>query len=377
MKTLSPVKVTLFSLTLLALGFVIGLGYQSYQNAAIHQKPATTAQTPSPPVTRSLRVSPDDQLVAFSAIYNGYNQSSRFVFDLNSYKWTAVETPTGWQDSMVQWGEDGRSLLYERSKIPQIITGAEAGIYSEKITSEKEVPEWQSQRQLSKDLRQSGERIYAGFWTAQNQLVVKTQHSDRSLFMVENDTLTPLDHSPGTYYQNRAVKTADGNDYYVVRDVDRGGNKAALFRIRNQQTTQIGEAFSDIIWAYLSENAKWLLLCSNAPNGEDWTWTLWQVQNDTLKKVKAAQVPGDVIAVYWSPDFKHILGAVGNSLWLIDVPTLKAHKIGKYDNWHADDAVWLNHSNTILVAAEGKLWKVDVGSGKRTEIWKFPDKYWQ
>jgi len=377
MKTLSPLKVTLFSLTLLVLGFIIGLGYQSYQNAAVHQKSATATAPPSPPVTRSLRVSPDDQLVAFTAIYHGYNQSSRFVFDLKNYHWNAVDTPTGWQDSMVQWGNDGRTLLYERSKIPQIVTGAEAGLYSEKITTDKNAPQWEGQQQLSKNLHQSGERIYAGFWTAQNHLVVKTQHSDRSLFTINNGKMTSLDHSPGTYYQNRAISTAQGNDYYVVRDIDRGGKQAALFRIHDQHTTQIGQPFGDIIWAYLSENAKWLLLCSNAPNGEDWIWTLWQVQNDTLKKVKTAQVPGDVIAVYWSPDFKHILGAVGNGLWLIEVPSLKVRKIGKNNDWHADDAAWFNHENAILVAAEGKLWKVDVSSGKRTEIWKFPNKYWE
>lgn len=373
MKVLSPLKVALFSGVLLVLGFIIGLGYQSYQNAALHQKPAPQKAELQAPIARGLRVSPDDRLLAFSGIYEKFTQSSRFVFDLKKSTWSAVETPTGFQDSMVQWSADGRTLLYERSKLPRIVTGAKTGLYSEKVLSHGEKPQWKAQTHLSQNLDESGEKIYAGFWTSQDQLVVKTQHDDRSLFLVQNGEMTKLDRSPGTYYQNRAV----GNEYFVVRDVDRAGTKVGLFRIRDKETTQIGSDFSNVIWAYLSENAKWLLLCSNASNGQDWQWDLWEVQDSNLKKVTSAQVPGDVIAVYWSPDFRHILGAVGDKLWLIDVPTLKVQQIGKRNDWHADDAVWLNQENAIVVAAAGKLWKVDIASGDRTELWTFPEKYWE
>lgn len=373
MKVLSPLKVALFSGVLLVLGFIIGLGYQSFENAAQFKNSVDQKGELQPPVVRGLRVSPDDQLLAFSGIYQQFTQASRFVFDLQKYTWSAVETPAGWQDSMVQWSEDGRALLYERSKLPRIVTGAKAGLYSEKVLLNNGKPQWKSQTPLSENLSAPGEKIYAGFWTPQDQLVVKTQHDDRSLFLVQNGKLTKLDHSPGTYYQNRAV---DG-DYFVVRDVDRAGDKVGLFRIHQKKTTQLGPDFSGVIWAYLSENARWLLLCSAASNGEDWRWELWEVQNSGLKKVTAAQVPGDVIAVYWSPDFKHILGAAGNKLWLIDVPSLKVHQIGKRDDWHADDAVWLNHQNAVIAAAAGKLWKVDIASGERTEMWEFPEKYWE
>jgi hypothetical protein len=59
------------------------------------------------------------------------------------------------------------------------------------------------------------------------------------------------------------------------------------------------------------------------------------------------------------------------------VPTLKVHQIGKRDDWHADDAAWLNHQNAVIVAAAGKLWKVDIASGERTQLWEFPKKYWE
>lgn len=373
MKVLSPLKVALFSGVLLVLGFVIGLGYQSFQNAAQQQNPAPKTADLQPPAARGLRISADDQLLAFSGIYEQFTQSSRFVFDLEQSTWSAMETPAGFQDSMVQWGKDGRTLLYERSKLPRIVTGAKAGLYSEKVLLNSDKPQWKSQTSLSQNLKNPGEKIYAGFWTPQDQLVVKTQHNDRSLFLAKNGQMTKLDHSPGTYYQNRAV----GEDYFVVRDVDRAGEKVGLFRIHQKKITQLGSDFSDVVWAYLSENAKWLLLCSNAANGEDWQWDLWQVQDNGLKKVTTAQVPGDVIAVYWSPDFKHILGAVGDKLWLIDVPTLKVHQIDEREDWHADDAAWLNHQNAVIVAAAGKVWKVDVGSGERTELWEFPKRYWE
>lgn len=375
MKKLSPLKVGLFSIALLILGFIVGLGYQSYQYAAWHQAPTTTARIA--PAVRGLRVSPDDRLLAFTAIYQGFEQASRFVLDLKDTTWSAVETPAGWQDSMVQWGKDGRTILYERSKIPKLTAKAKSGLYSEKVLLGEGSPQWQGQSRISKGLSVPGEKVYAGFWTPKGQLVAKTRHDDKTLFAVKDGNMFPIDHSPGTYYQNRAIATPNGPEYYVVRDTDRSGQKLALFRIRGEKTTQLGPQFSDIIWAYLSDNAKWLLLCSNADNNQDWQWDLWKVEGDELIKTTTAQVPGDIIAVYWSPDFRHILGAVGNSLWQIEIPSLKVQQIGERNDWHADDAAWLHHENAILVAASGKLWKVDLQSGKRTEIWEFPAEYWK
>jgi hypothetical protein len=378
MKVLSPVKVALFSGVLLVLGFIIGLGYQSFENASQNQRrPAPQKIVLHPPTVRGLRISADDQLLAFSGIYNQFTSASRFVFDLKNSTWSAIETPAGWQDSMVQWGKDNRTVLYERSKIPRIVIGAKAGLYSEKVLPGNVKPQWKNQMSLSQNLQEPGEKIYAGFWTPQDQLVVKTQHDDRSLYLAQNGAMVKIDHSPGTYYQNRAVGNAAHQAYYVVRDVDRSGNNVALFRIHQGKSVQLGPNFSNVIWAYLSENAKWLLLCSNAADGQNWEWDLWEVKNNRLKKITTAQIPGDVIAVYWSPDFKHILGAVGDKLWLIDVPTLKVHQIGKRNDWHADDAAWLNHQNAVVIAAAGKLWKVDITSGERTELWEFPKKYWE
>ncbi|MEO6907004.1 MAG: hypothetical protein ABI210_03860, partial [Abditibacteriaceae bacterium] len=186
MKALSPLKIALFSGVLLVLGFIVGLGYQSLQNATEHQKPAPQKTKLQPPTMRGLRVSPDDQLLAFSGIYKQFTQASRFVFDLRKSTWNAVETPAGWQDSMVQWGKDDHTLLYERSKIPRIVTGAKAGLYSEKVLLGNGKPQWKSQTSLSGNLKEPGEKVYAGFWTPQDQLVVKTQHDDRSLYLVQN-----------------------------------------------------------------------------------------------------------------------------------------------------------------------------------------------
>jgi hypothetical protein len=55
-------------------------------------------------------------------------------------------------------------------------------------------------------------------------------------------------------------------------------------------------------------------------------------------------VPGDVSGVFWSPDRKYVLGASGESLWLIDIPSLQSRRLGNRTDWDADDAGWLPDS---------------------------------
>jgi hypothetical protein len=94
------------------------------------------------------------------------------------------------------------------------------------------------------------------------------------------------------------------------------------------------------------------------------------------KLLKTAEVPGDIGTVYWSPDGKHILGAGGNSLWIIDIPSLQARQLTTRNDWKADDACWLSKEAAVLVAARGVLNKVTL-SGTTQEIWRFSDAYWR
>lgn len=370
-------RIALLAILLVALGFVLGFGYQSLQHAQQNSIKAPPAITRRAPIVRGLRVSPNDGLLAFTAVYRNAQQAGRFLFDLKTYRWSEALTPAGWQDSITQWSRDGQRVLFARERIPRAGNGGEAGLYEEKIIPPATSSKRNEPESLSAGAEPPGEKAYAGFWTPDGKLVMKTRRESKGLFLKQNGQAQLIDQSPGTYYQNRAVTENGATVYYVVRDITQQNGQSGLFRIQNGTSRQIGSNLDNIVWAYLAENARWMLVCTFAENGRDWLWSLYHVSPTQLTLEKQAQIPEDVIAVYWSPDFKKVLGAAGKSLWLIDIPSLQTRKLGDRDDWNADDAAWLNKENKVIVAAGGQLWKVDIATGKRTEMWKFPGKYWE
>lgn len=389
MKKPTPLRIAFAAIMLVVLGFVLGIGYQTLQYAALQSTPRV-APTPSEtvekkraPVVRGLRVSPDDRLLAFTAIYNANDGSGqlagRMVFDLESYLWNETPSPRGWQDSITQWSSDGRSLLWSRAKLPRPVAAAQSGLFGEKVFLQPKGKDAKAPQvgdpKLLTGSEPPGEKPYAGFWTPKDKLVVKTRRETKALFL-ENGDVSLLDRSPGTYYQNRAATENGKTVYYVVRDVSVEKNTIGLFRLDGGKSKQLGADFGGVVWAYLSDDVKNIIICSSAPNGRDWLWSLYRVSPSGLKFVKKNEIPADAIAVYWSPNGKQVLGAAGKSLWLISIPSLRVLKLGDRDDWNADDAAWLNHSNELVIAAQGQLWRVDAATGARREFWKFPNEYW-
>jgi hypothetical protein len=379
--TRSPLAVAFVAFAILALGFVAGLGYQSFQHAQQNSSNNSTGNTstsaPRPPVIRNMRISNNDRLLAFTAITNNSKHAGRFVFDLQTYRWNEAKSPAGWQDSIAQWDASGSRILFERERIPRPTDSVTPGAHQEKIWIKDGQLQRSEPEALGDELEVANEKSVASFWTPNGKLVMKTRRESKALFWEQNGTTKLIDRSPGTYYQNRAVRENNQTVFYVVRDVSLQNGTVALLRVVNGKSRRIGEEFSDVVWAYLSENARWLVICRYAPNGRDWEWSLYQLSPDALRLVKKAIVPEDVIAVYWSPDYKQILGAAGKSLWLVNIPDLNVKKLGERDDWNADDAAWLSREKAVIVGAAGHLWKVNTVSGVRREVWKFPDEYWQ
>jgi len=402
--TPSAARIAAFAFVLIALGFALGFGFQSLQYANLQRGKTSNNSTDGEksdvagkknpaPVVRALRVSPDDRLLAFNATYGAAKGSSlqagRFIFDLKTYNWNEGKSPNGWQDSIAQWSRDGKKILFARERIPRAPGEGEAGLYEEPIalppkkTAEKSAAKSEkNQRQstpqaLSKGVEPSGEKAYAGFWTPDGRLVMKTRRESKSLFLKAGEKAQIVDRSPATYYQNRAVLESGVLAYYVVRDISIADGTVGLFRVANGKARQVGSTLADVVWVYIAENARWMIVCRYAENGSDWQWSLYRVSPTQSILAQQATIPQDVVAVYWSPDFKQILGAAGKSLWLIDVPSLKSRKLGEREDWNADDAAWLTRQNAAIVASAGHLWKVDMASGKRSEVWKFPQQYWR
>jgi hypothetical protein len=392
----SIARVALLAALLLALGFVAGYGFQSRQHAeSSHSSDnggnAVAEVPPMAPVVKGLRVRPDDRLLAFTGIYDQTQRAARFVFDLATRRMSVEETPAGWQDYITQWSDDGSRLLFEREKIPRPVADASAGLYQEKIVAAPLAslrsaagtaasPDAEAHRAepspLAADAAPDGEKIIAGQW-GPDGLIVKTRREPKSLYLLRGDRLALLDRAGVTYYQNRAVRENGRTALYVVRDVPGSRQEFALFRVQNQRARQLGPALRDVVWAYISENARWLIVCRHAARGNGWLWSLYAVTPQAAQLVKEAPVPADVIVVYWSPDFKRVLGSSGEKLWLIDIPTLQVHQLGQRSDWHADDAAWLNREQAVVVAAAGVLWKVRVPDGAATQLWRFPAPYWE
>jgi len=383
-------RVALLAAALLVLGFISGYGFQTRQHAEQTASGPGSGEAPPAvaPLVRGLRARPDDRLLAFTGVYDQSQRAARFVFDLVTKQISVAETPAGWQDYITQWSADGSKILFEREKIPRPAVDAVAGLHEEEIRAalpastrsasapQSGAPSHEEPIPLSGEDIPAGERIISGQW-GPDGLVVKTRREPKALYLMRPDGPQLLDRASVTYYQNREVRENGRPTLYVVRDVPGQRREFALFRVQNGQAKQLGPAFRNIVWAYISENVRWLIVCRQAENGEDWSWSLYAVSPQTARLVKTADVPGDVIAVYWSPDYRHVLGSSGQSLWLIEMPTLKARRLGPRTDWNADDAAWLNREQAIVVASAGVLWKVRVPDGKATQLWKFPPEYWK
>ena len=413
-----PRRAAVLGVLLLALGFVVGYGFhtvQSEQNSAPPNRagqnggaPSTAvnpAAKPTPPVVKGLRVSPDGKRVAFTAVSNKLQRANRFIFNLQTRQFNATVTPVGWQDYIVQWSPDGRRILFDREKIPRGVEETTSGLHEADVTdstvtsspgatpqpstpgatnvAEGEPTEGETADREAADrpLTPRGalppnDKSVAGFWAPDGRLIVKTRREPKFLYQLQDGVTVPIDRAGVTYYQNRAVDEEGKTVFYVVRDVPSQPQNAALFRIENGRSRQLGAAFEVPEWVYVAENGQWMIVCRDAPDGENWQWTLYRVSSQGARIVSTRVVPGDVSGVFWSPDRKYVLGASGESLWLINIPTLQSRRLGTRTDWDADDAGWLPDSKSVVVAAKGKLWQVDVPSGTAHEIWRFPSEYW-
>jgi hypothetical protein len=414
-----PRRAAVLGLLLLLLGFVVGYGFHTVQseqnsqpqsggnkNGATQNSPGAGVKT-TPPVVKGLRVSPDGKRVAFTAVSNKLQRANRFIFDLQSRQFTATVTPVGWQDYIVQWSHDGRKILFDREKIPRGVAETTSGLHEADVVSsstttappgetpqtsiptresgaavgstpesDAAVNETQDRPLTPRGVLPPNDKSVAGFWTPDGKLIVKTRREPKFLYELRDGATVPLDRAGVTYYQNRAVKENGKTVFYVVRDVPNRPQSAALFRIGNGRSRQLGAAFEVPEWVYVAENGRWMIVCRAAPDGENWQWTLYRISPQSAGVVSTRVVPGDVSGVFWSPDRKYVLGASGESLWLIDIPTLQSRRLGTRADWNADDAGWLPNSRSVIVAAKGKLWQVDVPSGAAHEIWQFPPEYW-
>ena len=366
---------------LLATGFFVGLGFQSRAAQQARSAPATAATpTPAPaPLVKGLRSSPDGRLLAFTGVYSNYGRGSVWIVDLKTKRARATASPAGWQDYVAAWRGDGRALLIEREKIPRPAARAKAGIYSTPVDGAS--LSTGEPADMTPNLPR-GEKIVSGLYAPDGTLVLKTRSDPKTLFRVEGkgeaERAIRIDRAAITYGQNRAVKVGNRTLYYVVRDIEKRPDKVALFRVENARAKQISPAWneSEIAWSYVSPSGKQLLL-ARAEGETDWQWTLYNIEAQSVAKLKTAVVPGDVVTVYWSPDEKRILGAAGEKLWLISMPDLKATQLGTRADWNADDATWIGDQNAVAVAAGGELWRIAVPTGQAAKIWRFPDEYWK
>jgi hypothetical protein len=386
----SPAALAAFALGLLGLGFVGGYGYgfgvrgnapqvrpTPLPNATPNATPGAVLLSPAP-LVKGLRAAPDDKHAAFTAIYDQSRLSSRIVLHLQSGQYRSEQAPPGWQDYITQWSADGTKLLFERERIPRPVADATAGLYAVPLFDAKgaPLPPETAPELLTQGVDVPGEKITAGFWTPSGQLALKTRREPKTLWLLENGVPRLVDRAGVNFQQHRAVRENGKTVFYTVRDVPGDSGIAVLFRVEEGRAVRLSEDLPDAIWIYLEENARRMIVCRRAANGTDWEWTVYQVTPQKAVRQKTAIISGDVITVYWSPDGKHILGAGGQSLWLIEIPSLKSRRLSARTQWNADDACWLWKEPAVLVAADGAISKVSL-SGTVTELWKFPAAFWK
>ena len=370
-------RAALLAVGVLLCGFVAGYGYGVGVNRQEKQvQQAQPKSRPFAPIVKGMRMAPNGKQLAFAAVYDASQRSSRFVVDVDSGRFSAQETPVGWQDYIVAWSQKGSELLVKRERIPRPVAEASAGFYQQKILP-GEWPRLSGDLDAIKPKVPSGETVIAGFWDDRDHFIVKTKREPKKILVPRDGKLTDFDSSADDYLQNRVVTENGRSVAYVVRNVGGADSPLALFRVENGVAKNLSGDLAAMVWAYISDDAQWMIAARYADNQEDWQWTLYRITSQKASKVKMAQIPSDVIGVYWSPDFKTILGANGQSLWLIDIPTLQTHKVGDKRLSNADDAAWSIDSKNAYVATDGKLWRIDVKSGEMNVVWTFPDQYWK
>jgi hypothetical protein len=363
----------LLALALAGLGFVVGYGYQARGPQLPAPSGAVPTPSPQPPQVKGLHASPDGELLAFTGVYARSERAGLWILNPATGAANGRPSPAGWQDFVTQWRSDGRSLLVEREKIPRPVAEATAGLYSAPVergtTSSGEL------EPMAEGAVPQGEKIITGILAPNGELIIKTRREPKALYNM-NGTARLIDRADVTYGQNRPVIENGALVFYVVRDIPGNPQASALFRVAKGKATQLSPAWDDVTWSYVAPSGKQLIVARRDENGVDWSWTLFKIGARQVETVKVATVPADVISVYWSPDEKHVLGAAGEKLWLIDVPSLQSRQLGPKNDWNADDASWMGNGS-VAIAESGEIWKVDVPSGLAKKLWRFPAQYWK
>jgi hypothetical protein len=366
----SPLKALLLAIFLVGIGIVVGYGFQSSANQTRNAAPTPTPIPTQAPIVKALQASPDSKKLAFTATFNNTDKAGLWIFDINSNVANYYPSPIGWQDYVVAW-KNPDSLLIERERIPRGAAEATAGMYSLPIKNgETDPEEWT----LHSPKLPRGEKLISGFYSPDGVLHLKTRNEPKTIWRVKDDKAEKLDQSTLAYGQNRATKDGKQNSLFVVRDISAADSRQALFRVENGKTTQISEPLEDLSWSYVAPSGKHFLIAREAD--EEWVWTLYDIVGNSIRRIKEAPVPSDVISVYWSPDEKRILGAAGEKLWIIDTPSLKCTQLGTRSDWYSDDSTWIDNQ-TVGVASSGKLWSIKVPSGQESLLWTFPKEFWQ
>jgi hypothetical protein len=366
----SPMKALLLAIFLVGIGFVVGYGFQSSAN---QNRNLSSTPTPAPaqaPIVKALQASPDAKKLALTANFDNSDKAGLWIFDIKSKNANYYPSPIGWQDFVVGW-KNPESLLIERERIPRGAAEATGGMYSVPVNDGKTDPEnWT----LHSPKLARGEKLISGFYSPDGVLHLKTRNEPKTIWRVENDKATRLDQSALAYGQNRVTRNGNQDSLFVVRDISPTDSRQALFRVENRKSTQISEPIEDLSWSYVAPSGKHFLIAREVE--EEWLWTLYDIVGNSIREVKEAPIPSDVISVYWSQDEKRILGAAGDKLWIIDIPSLRCTQLGTRTGWNSDDATWID-SQTIGVASNGKLWSLEVPSGRETLLWTFPKEFWQ
>lgn len=354
-------------------GYGVGFGVRNRETKQVEAKaPRPTALAP---IVKGMKLSPDGKLLAFTAVHDGSRRSSRLVLDVQSARFSGAESPGGWQDFVLGWDRSSRSLLLRRERIPRPVAEAKTGFYRQKMLA-GDWPRFDTSLAEEKPDLPRGEKSTFGFWDESGRLVVKTRREPKSFYANGKR----LDSSPDLYLHQRLVRENGRDALYVVRNSTSAiDSLPALFRVQDGKARRLSEDLEDLEWVHVAEDGRAMIaarLASPEAEDSDWKWTLYQVTPSRARRVREGVIDRDVIGTYWSPDSKSVLGALGESLWIIDVATLKCRKIGDARSANADDAAWSSDSREVFVAVDGKILRVNLKSNQTREIWRFPDQYW-